>query len=95
MLAGRLARASACRAGGGRPLPLLLSSPSSSSSCFALTRRPRPTVLARGGPEIADAQRKSQLDELRELFKAYDTDGNGCVVLTEVWCCRVARESEN
>lgn len=66
MLAGRLARASACSrgggGGGGRALP-----------------RARPTVLARGGPEIADPQRASQLEQLRDLFKAYDTDGSGCV----------------
>lgn len=40
-------------------------------------RRPRQTVLARGGPEIAEPERASQLEELRALFKAYDTDGSG------------------
>jgi hypothetical protein len=45
--------------------------------CSSSLRRPRPTVLARGGPEIAEPERASQLEELRALFKAFDTDGSG------------------
>lgn len=66
MLTRQFARPRAPRAPAPAPAPAPLLRPARSLS-----------IRARATAEIADAERARELNELRQLFATFDTDGNG------------------